>query len=329
MVVMAMLLLVASPAVGQSKWDRFKDRVLEADSMVGEYRKKVPFDTNYVKRPPNRVTLKVRANLSGDAIHTRGTVNDVNARTDLHTRRKFTLSFGANYQGLSGAVALNPAKLAGKYSDYEVNLNYYSSHVCFDGSYHKSNTLSGRTVIGGHESEMGEGYVNMKVLNLAGFYVFNHRRFSYSAAHTQSAIQVRSAGTWLAGLSYRGGHLLTTDKIPDIMPNFKVRAHHLGVGGGYAYNLVAWKKWLFHVTVMPTIAVLNLNSMTVNEEKVRRQNFRLNMLFNERVSIVYNFSPRYFLCFNAIIQNTLFDDKVLVVNQNKWRARASIGVRLW
>ena len=41
------------------------------------------------------------------------------------------------------------------------------------------------------------------------------------------------------------------------------------------------------------------------------------MLFNERVAIVRNFSPRSF-----------FDDNVVVVNQNKWRARAFFGLRL-
>lgn len=48
----------------------------------------------------------------------------------------------------------------------------------------------------------------MQVLNLTGYYTFNHRRFSYPAAFTQSYIQRRSAGSWLAGISYQSSRTL-------------------------------------------------------------------------------------------------------------------------
>ena len=50
--------------------------------------------------------------------------------------------------------------------------------------------------------------------------------------------------------------------------------------------------------------------------------------FNERAAIVYNFSPRYFAGATLVMNNSVFDDDVVVVNQNKWRARAFVGLRL-
>ena len=55
---------------------------------------------------------------------------------------------------------------------------------------------------------------------------------------------------------------------------------------------------------------------------------RFNMIFNERVAIVHNFSSRYFAGVTLVMNNSIFDDKNVVVNQNKWRARASFGIRL-
>ena len=51
------------------------------------------------------------------------------------------------------------------------------------------------------------------------------------------------------------------------------------------------------------------------------------MIFNERAAIVYYFSPRYFAGATLTMSNSIFDNDV-TVNQNKWRARAFVGVRL-
>ena len=36
----------------------------------------------------------------------------------------------------------------------------------------------------------------------------------------------------------------------------------------------------------------------------------------------------YYWIIPAILNNSVFDDDVVIVNQNKWRARAFFGVRL-
>ena len=52
------------------------------------------------------------------------------------------------------------------------------------------------------------------------------------------------------------------------------------------------------------------------------------MIFNERAAVVYNVSPRFFAGLTLVMNNSVFDDDVVVVNQNKWRARAFVGLRL-
>ena len=301
------------------------------DSVLTERYYKTPYDTNYVTRPEGRLTLKARLNQSGNDFHARGTVTGLRSKANLKTSHKTTFAVAAIYRGLSAGLAINPAKLGGVYKDYEFNLNYYSSRLSIDASYQRSTTLAGDIERGNMTEQLESGDINMKMLNVVGYYVFNHRRFSYPAAFTQSYIQRRSTGSWLAGISYQGGSLETTDELKARAakaPDVRIYLGHIGIGGGYGYNWVPSQKWLLHFSMLPTIVVYNRNNMTVNGIRRYAKHMRFNMIFNERVAIVYNLSSRYFVGATLTMANSVFDDSYVVVNQNKWRARAVVGVRL-
>ena len=303
----------------------------KVDSLLTQRYYKTPYDTNYVVRPEGRLTLKVRMNQTGNTFHAKGTVNDVSAKADLKTSHKTTFSIVALYRGIGFGLAINPAKWGGIYKDYEFNLNYYSSRFSLDMSYQRSKSLAGDIRLGDVPKQLESGDADMKVLNVAAYYTFNHWRFSYPAAFTQSYIQRRSAGSWLAGISYQGGSIKTTDAMAARNPNardIRIYIGHFGIGGGYGYNWVIGRRWLLHFSMLPTFVVFNRNNMTVNGERRKAQHMRFNMIFNERAAVLYQFSPRYFAGVTLVMNNSLFADDNVVVNQNKWRARASFGMRL-
>ena len=301
------------------------------DSVLAARYYKTPYDTNYVVRPEGKLTLKFRLNQSGDDFHVKGEEDGISSKADLSTSRKTTISLAASYRGLSAALAINPAKLRGAYEDYEFYLSYYSSRICIDASYHRATTLSGDVERGDITEHLESGDIKLKVANLSGYYIFNHRRFSIPAAFTQSYIQRRSAGSWLAGISYQGGSIESREEMkkraPDA-PDMKIKANHFGIGGGYGYNWVLGKKWLFHLSMLPTIAIYTHNYMNVNDLRRESSHLRFNMIFNERAAIVHNFSPRYFAGITLVMNSSVLSDDVVVANQNKWRARAFLGVRL-
>jgi hypothetical protein len=66
----------------------------------------------------------------------------------------------------------------------------------------------------------------------------------------------------------------------------------------------------------------------VNGDIKKAKHMRFNMVFNERVAIVRNFSPRFFFGATLVMSNSIFDDDVVIVNQNKWRTRVFFGLRL-
>ena len=322
-------LLTALTATAQKR--TFRQKLARLDSTLSARYYKIPYDSNYVTRPDGRWTLKVRVNQTGNKFHTKGTVNDITHKADLGTSHKTTISLGASYRGLSAAFSLNPAKIKGIYNDYELNLNYYSSRISLDFSYQRSESLSGDVIRNGEPRRMEEGDVKMKVINVAGYYAFNHRKFSFPAAFNQNYIQRRSAGSWLAGISYQGGSINTLEELKERSPEapeVTIKFGHLGIGGGYGYNLVLGKKWLLHLSALPTFVVYNRNKLIVNGEEREVSHMRFHMIFNERAAVVYNFSSRYFAGATLVMSNSVFDNSAVTINQNKWRARAFVGVRL-
>ena len=327
-IIATLLLTFSGVTYAQSHDQQVRAKV---DSALTARYYKTSYDTNYVVRPEGRLTLKVRLNQTGNDFHAKGTVNGIYSKADLKTSHKTTMSLAVSYRGLSAAVAINPAKMSGAYKDYEFNLNYYSSRISLDFSYQRSESLAGDVYRDDRLSPLESGDLTLKVVNLAGYYAFNHRHFSYPAAFTQSYIQRRSAGSWLAGFSYQGGIIETRDELKARnanAPDVSIDVGHVGIGGGYGYNWVLGKKWLLHFSMLPTFVVYNRNKMTVNGERKEAQHMRFNMIFNERAAIVYNFSPRYFAGATLVMNNSVFDDDAVVVNQNKWRDRAFIGLRL-
>ena len=328
-VVLILLFAMVSDSAAQKLTQR--QRRERMDSVLAARYYKIPYDTNYVVRPQGRLTLKVRMNQTGNSIHAKGTVNGLYSKADLSTSHKTTFSLAAVYRGIGVGFAVNPAKWKGIYKDYEFNLNYYSNRLSLDLSYQRSESLAGDIKGDRGEQHLLDEDLKMKVLNMVGYYAFNHRRFSFPAAFTQSYIQRRSAGSWLAGISYQGGSIETTDKLKERNPNapdVRIYLGHIGIGGGYGYNWVLGNKWLLHFSMLPTFVVFNRNNMTVNGVRKKAKHIRFNMIFNERVAVVRNLSPRYFIGATLVMNNSIFDDDVVVVNQNKWRARAFFGMRL-
>ena len=329
LIVLLFHLFTFSPLRAQS---HVKKLWTKADSMLTKRYYRSSYDTSYVVRPDGKLTLKLTGNQTGNSIRSKGTVHDLHFKSHLSTSHKTTVSIGAAYRGLALSYSINPAKLRGFYDDYELNVNFYTSRFCIDASYQRSSSLSGYMTFGDETLRMEQEEADMKVYNITGYYVFNHRHYSVSAAYNQSYIQRRSAGSWLVGLSYQGGHVETSDKRKEQMPDdpdVRIYVGHIGIGGGYGYNLVLGKKWLFNLSVLPTFVVYNRNKLTINDESRHAGRMKLNMLFNERLAIVYNFSPRYFVGLNGVANNSLFVDDAVTAHQSKWVAHAFVGMRLW
>lgn len=321
-----LLLVVAVPVVAQSHDKVVRKRI---DSLITARYFSGDYDTAYIGRPRERLTLKLRGNLSGSNFDIDRRIEGAVGRSRLGTDHKATISIGANYRGITAGLALNPASLSGRNKDYELNLNAYTNRYGIDVIYQASKTLSGNMTFNGTDLFLEKGMADMQVLNINGYWAFSGRRFSYPAAFTQSYVQKRSAGSWLVGFSYMGGRLKTTDKKFEGAPDFRVFVGHFALGGGYGYNLMLHKRLLLHLSVLPNLVVLNLNNIRIDGEKSPMRTRFPDFIFTERAAIVYYFSPKYFTGATFVTSSSLLSDRRIDINYRKWRLRVFLGLRLW
>lgn len=178
---------------------------------------KTKYDTNYVVRPDERWLLKPSLNQTGTSIHAKGTVKDVWSKYNLRTKFQTTLSMEVDYCDIAVAFSINPAKMKGNYDDYEFNFEYHGNMISFDLDYQSATSLTG-DINFGNIDHLDEDALTMKTFNLAAYYVFNHRHFSFPAAFYQNYIQKRSGGSWLLGLNFQSGSVRTTYELKERNP---------------------------------------------------------------------------------------------------------------
>ena len=289
------------------------------------------YDTNYVARPKEKWLLRLLGNQTGNYIHAKGTVHDVYSKYDLHTKTNYTMGLEVNYCDIAATFSINPAKIGGDYNDYEFNFEYHGQKISFDINYLRATSLTGDIKLGNMDHLDEEG-LRMNVVNASAYYIFNHRKFSYPAALFQNYYQLRSAGSWLAGLSVQTGSIKTTDELKarsPLAPEVHLTFANVAIGGGYGYNLVLGKRsqWLLHFSALPSFVVYKHNRLTVNGDEMKDHGLCFNMLFNERVAVVYHFTPRFNAGASLIMSNSIYNNDNIKINQNKWLARAFFGVR--
>ena len=320
--VLPALLCCSCHVMGQS---RLLHRI---DSVAGRMYYRTKVDTAYIRRPESRWIVKLRANVSGAQIETEGTMDGVSYETELQSALRETFSVSVAYRGLSLGLSLNPAHLTGRDNDMELNVSSYGNKVGGEIVLHSSKTFSGTVTRDGIENSVAGGLVRHTILSANGYYVFNHRRFSYPAALSQSYRQRRSAGSWMLGLSLWGG-VVSADRSEALTSQpFDIHLAQIAIGGGYGHNFVVDRRWLFHISALPTFVIYGRNRMETDGASRKIDYSFPEVIITSRAAIIYHF-PRYFtgLSMVASIMNIGSPEKMRFAD-SKWRGRLFFGIML-
>ena len=136
------------------------------------------------------------------------------------------------------------------------------------------------------------------------YYVFNHGRFSYPAAFSQSTIQKVSCGSWLAGIGYTYNSIsLDYEKLQDLI-NERVGDNSVpldsglmfrsvdyldfNLSGGYAYNWVFAKNWLLSVCAQAALAYKDSKGDVIGDQRESFDFKNVNIDAIGRFGLVYN-----------------------------------------
>ena len=263
-------------------------------------------------------------NLSGAKIETEGMNDGRHFKAEMEADKKATLCVGVSYLGFSLSAALNPAKLMGKYSDYELNFNSYGRRFGFDVIYQDAHNFTGWHDHEGMERiTLPDGMLKVRTLNLNAFYVFNSRRFSYPAAFSQSCIQRRSAGSFMLAASGMWQHANL-----DWQQGTHLRMTNIGLGAGYGYNYVPGQGWLLHISALPTFIVYSRASMTFGDDRVPLHYHFPEVIITGRGAVVRQWGNKFVGLSMLFNFTNIGNEESLAVHNIKWCIRASFGVRM-
>lgn len=206
----------------------------------------------------------------------------------------------------------------------EFDFSIYSSQVGIDIFYRRTgNDYKIRDVRLGYgvNGDLFEGMlfdgVNVGITGASAYYIFNHGRFSYPAAFSQSTCQKISCGSWMAGLGFTQNTLdMDYDKLQTTLKSRMDKSQELKldsglmfsdikysdfmISGGYAYNWVFAKNWLFCASGQ--LALCYKSSYGEVADEKRGFSFdKVNIDAIGRFGMVYN-NTRWYAGWSAILR---------------------------
>ena len=205
----------------------------------------------------------------------------------------------------------------------EFGFSIYSSKIGVDLYYRKTGVdykISDINMGKGIDASVLEGAkfdgISVGITGVNVYYIFNNRRFSYPAAFSQSTCQKVSAGSFMAGAGYSRSKLsldnekygaLIAAAVPEVRIDSSmlfntVRYNNYNLSGGYGYNWVFAKNFLFCAS--GSLVLSYKYSKGENNQKTQDEPLfdfnNINLDQNFRLGLVWN-NTRWYAGASAII----------------------------
>lgn len=224
----------------------------------------------------------------------------------------------------------------------EMSLNIYSSKFGVDLYYRKTGSdfkLRSYQGFGLNEPSLKDIHFDGLQSNIKGlnaYWIFNHRKFSYPAAYSQSTNQRKSAGSFMAGFSY-SQHKISFDytKLPlsiqrQLDPNLQfnhIKYSDYSLGFGYGYNWVFAKNWVSNLSLLPGIGY---KKSKIDDQDFRHESWIKDINFDliTRAGIVYN-NSKYFFGASFVMHTYDYRKPSLSVTNSFGTLRIYAGFNFW
>lgn len=206
----------------------------------------------------------------------------------------------------------------------EFDLSIYSSQIGIDLFYRRTgddykirNVKLGYGIDGDIFEGMPFAGVNVGITGANVYYIFNHGRFSYPAAFSQSTCQKISCGSWLAGIGFTRNTLdMDYSMLYSTLNSRMEKGYELEldsgmmfsdikyddfmISGGYAYNWVFAKNWLFCASAQVGLCYKSSYGQVAGEQP--KFSFeKVNLDGIGRFGMVYN-NTRWYAGWSAILR---------------------------
>ncbi|MDD4609667.1 MAG: DUF4421 domain-containing protein [Bacteroidaceae bacterium] len=255
-------------------------------------------------------------------------------------KNKFGVYFGWKWIFLGYSINLDAIRGNSKPQNRrtEFGLSLYSSLVGCDIYYRKSGTdftlLNSSDFYTPNEVSTKIDQISGITVDVSGvnvYFIFNHKKFSYPAAYSQSTNQKRSVGSFIAGFSYTKHNIkfdyqelpsIIRDQLDDGLKFKQLVYRGYNVSAGYGYNWVFAKNCLFNLTLMPAIAYKRSNTSKESTAKEIINNF--NFDFTTRAGITYN-NTKYYVGASLLMHTYDYRTDKFAINNNFGTIRIYFG----
>ncbi|MCD8290962.1 MAG: DUF4421 domain-containing protein [Prevotella sp.] len=218
-----------------------------------------------------------------------------------------------------------------KTRDYRINQTFFSDDI-------ERNVLHGTPFPGLTTSTKGFDV----------YYIFNHHKFSYPAAFSQSTNQRRSHGSPLVGIGFMSNNIdLNSDELKDVVESGmskkglevqvdsglmfnKVRYTSYSVSGGYAYNWVFAHNWLFAASLSVALAYQKSTGELQHDNSFSLRDFRFgNFNFDGvgRFGLVWN-NTKWYAGASTIFHSYNYRKSQFSTNNVFWSLYFYFGVNI-
>lgn len=169
-------------------------------------------------------------------------------------------------------------------------------------------------------------------LGISLYYFFNHKKYSQGAAYNFSRYQRKSAGSWILGFQYSNLDIsmdfnTLSEELKPLytFPSDRLRLHYNSYCAlfGYGYSWVWHPKWLFNITVMPSIG-----ANRCYEDSSEKSGTQLALNIHGKLSLTYN----HHLLFASLIGNirgNWYTSKNLSLFNAVEFFSLNFGIRFW
>ena len=224
----------------------------------------------------------------------------------------------------------------------EMSLNIYSSKFGIDLYYRKTgsdfklrshNGFSDGTPLFRNFDFDG---LQSEIKGLNAYWIFNHKKFSYPAAYSQSTNQRRSAGSFMVGFSYSQHNIsfnyakLPSPVLNQLNPGLQfnhIKYSDYSLGFGYGYNWVFAKNWVSNLSLLPGIGYKK-SKIDDNDFKDESWIKDINFDLITRAGIVYN-NAKYFIGASLVMHTYDYRKPNLSVTNSFGTLRIYAGFNFW
>lgn len=179
--------------------------------------------------------------------------------------------------------------------------------------------------------------------NFHVYYVFNHKRFSYTAAYSQSTEQLHSSGSFMLGFNWSKQRIhfdytqLPSQLLQDNSGNSilldglklsQINYQDYSLSLGYSYNWVFAPHFLYNITLTPTLGY-NINrgdKIELNKHIFSREQLNIDLI--SRSAIVWN-NGHFFAGASAVAHTYSYRKSSFSILNAQFQANIYAGFNFW